>query len=479
MKVNFMRAAQFVLVLSLVLFGSCHKQSSTHKITGKAKDTIDLPQIRERGKLVAVTDYNSTNYFIYRGQPMGYQFELLQQLADHLGIKLEVIVSNSLEEAFDKLNNGECDLIAENLTVTTKRKTFVDFTTPHSQTRQVLVQRKPENYVSMTARQIDEGVIRNQLDLAEKTIYVQQNSAYAQRLYNLQEEIGDSINVKEVPDETEELIAKVADGEINYTVCDENVAMVNATYYPNIDIQTAISFPQKIAWGVRKGSPELKEEIDDWLVKFKRTKRYALLYNKYFRNQKSASIVSSDYFAINSGKISAYDKYIKKASAEIGWDWRLLASMIYQESRFNPQVRSWAGAYGLMQLMPNTAARFGVDDDSPPSANIYAGVQFIKWLEKRFEGKIKDSTQRIKFVLAAYNAGYGHVLDAQRLAAKYGKNPNVWDNNVDFFMKNKSKPKYYQDPVVKYGYCRGNQPYNYVNEIIDRYDHYKNIIAER
>ena len=156
-----------------------------------------------------------------------------------------------------------------------------------------------------------------------------------------------------------------------------------------------------------------------------------------------------------------------------------MASLIYQESRFKPKAKSWAGAYGLMQLMPTTARRFGVSKKSPPEKHIKAGVDFIKWLDKRFEKRgMTDEEEKIKFILASYNVGLGHILDARRLAIKDGKDPDIWENNVDEYILKKSNPKYYKDPVVKYGYCRGSETYNYVYQILDRYEHYKNIIPE-
>lgn len=438
----------------------------------------DLNEIRENGKLVVLTDFNSTNYFIYRGQPMGYQYELLQELADHLKIKLDVIVSNDLEESFNYLVEGRCNLIAINLTVTKERRTYFDFTEPHTQTRQVLVQRKPDNWKSLTKSELDKKLIRNQLELARKMIYVEKSSSYAERLKNLSDEIGDSIFIEEVQEDSEQLISLVAAGDIDYTVCDENVALVNQTYYPNIDVSTAISFPQNLAWAVQKGADILKHEINTWLIGFKKTTKYAVIYNKYFRNQRSSQIVSSDYFSLTSGKISAYDPLIKKYSKQIGWDWRLLASVIYQESRFDPNAESWAGAFGLMQLMPNTARRFGVDRNSPPEQHIRAGVEFIQWLNDRFKVKIPDEQERIKFILASYNIGYGHIEDAMNLAEKNGKDPGIWDKNVDEFLMMKSNPKYYLDPVVKYGYCRGIETYNFVSEVLARYNDYKNIISD-
>jgi len=305
---------------------------------------------------------------------------------------------------------------------------------------------------------------------------VQSGSVYANRLRSLSDEIGGGINIKEVQFESEQLIQKVALKEIDYAVCDENVGLVNATYFPQLDAATAISFPQNVAWGVRHRSDSLRAEIDNWLLEFKKTKQYALLYNKYFRNQHSAERISSDYYVLGSGKISRFDEAIKKESEKIGWDWRLLASMIYQESRFNPEAQSWAGAFGLMQLMPGTAQNYGISKNSSPEAQIRAGTSFLKWLDDRFIDVIDDPNERIKFVLAAYNIGYGHVQDARRLAERYGEDPNVWHGSVEEWLMKKSDPDYYTDQVVKYGYARGIETSNYVKEVIDRYEHYKNFV---
>lgn len=462
------------IMLFIILAFSCIRVSNP---TPGQEIVSILKQISERGVLRVVTDFNSTSYFIYRGQPMGYQYEMLQELADHLGVSLEVSVNNSLEEKFELLETGKVDLIAVNLAVTKERKAIMDFTVPHTQTHQVLVQRKPSDWKNLSMKAIEDSLVRNQLDLANKSIYVQRNSSYAKRLYNLSDEIGDSINIIEVDIGSEKLIEMVASGEIDYTVSDENVAQVNQTYFDNIDIETPVSFPQNLAWAVAKGSDDLKLAIDTWLTDFKKTKKYAVLYQKYYRNKRSAEIVESDYFSNNSGKISPYDLIIKQMSEDIGWDWRLLASMVYQESRFNPHAKSWAGAFGLMQLMPSTAKRFGVGQGSPPKMQIRAGIMFIQWLDDRLKF-IEDINEREKFILASYNVGLGHVLDARALAVKHGKNPDVWNGNVADFLLKKSDPKVYSDPVVKYGYCRGTEPYHYVAEILERYEHYKNLVEE-
>jgi len=437
----------------------------------------DLPAILKRGVIKATTDYNSTNYFVYRGQPMGFHLELLRLFAEHIGVELEIFVSNNLDENFSCLMaDGECDIIAMDLAVTLSKRNLFAFTEPHSQTRQILVQRRPENWYHLRSAEIEDLLIRSQLDLAGKTIHVQRNSLHLVRLRNLMEEIGDTIFIVEVDQETEMLIERVANGEIEFTVSDEHVAMVNQTYYPNLDIQTPLSFMQNLSWAVRNDTPLLKAAIDEWMANFTGTRQYATLYARYFQNPRSSLMTKSPFHSLGGGKISVFDDYFKKYSEIVGWDWRLIASLAFQESRFNNDAVSWAGAYGIMQLMPATGDMFNVTPESAPIENIVAGIRYLDWIDRRLKEFIEDDKERIKFILAAYNVGVGHVLDARRLAEKYGKNPNIWKDNVDYYVLNKSKPKYYMDPVVRHGFARGSEPYNYVTEILERYEHYKNTV---
>jgi peptidoglycan lytic transglycosylase F len=466
-----------ILIICLeVFFASCKKNPDTSPITPAV--TFDLDSIRARGRLIAVTDFNSTSYFIYKGEPMGFHYELLSAFADHIGVDLELITENQLEHAFEFLNSGQADLLAMGLTINSTRKNDILFTTPIYETRQVLVQHKPRHWRFMTADELDRNLIRNQLDLAHLAIFVQKGSSHAERLRSLATEIGDSINIIEVPYEAEELIRNVERGDIQYAVVDENIARVSSTYYPDIDINTPVSFPQNIGWGVRKQNSEmLLAALDSWLSAYKKTEDYALLYAKYFKNERSGRIIKSDYYAASTGKISRWDGIIKNASRNINWDWRLLASLIYQESRFDPYVKSRAGAYGLMQVMPVTGKTLGIDITSSPSNNIKAGTAYLNHLQAIFDPKVKDEHERIKFILAAYNAGPGHILDAMRLTEKHGLDPQVWDN-VAIWLKKKSDPKYYNDTVVRHGYFKGTESINFVTEILDRFEHYKNFVPE-
>ncbi len=465
-----------VLVLLIgLLFAACKS-----KVNKQVKKESDLQRIIKKGKIVALTGYNAYSYFIYKGQPMGYEYSLLKLFGKYLNVNVEIKVVPSLSEMFRKLRSGQGDLIAFNLTVTNERRKLVAFTHYLNTTKQVLVQRLPKNWRLMTRDDIEKSLIRSPLELDGKTIYVLAHSSYVTRLENLSEEIGGKINIVEADSNlsTEDLIELVAQGKIDYTVSDENVARLSQAYLPNIDVNTPISFPQKIAWAVRKSSKKLLDTLNVWIDKMKRKTIFYVLYNKYYKNRIAyARRRRSVYFTSVSGKISKYDSLIKKYSKWIGWDWRLAASLIYQESQFNPQAKSWAGAVGLMQLMPETAASFGAKDPLDPYQSLKAGFKYLKWLNKFWNRHIKDENERIKFVLASYNIGPGHILDAMRLAGKYGADSTVWFGNVEKFLRLKSRRKYFTDPVVRYGYSDGRETIKYVREILERYYHYKQLIT--
>ncbi len=216
--------------------------------------------------------------------------------------------------------------------------------------------------------------------------------------------------------------------------------------------------------------------VNEWLTNFYSSPIAKALANKIFGSQKSSILwLKSSINFVRKGRLSEYDESFKKFAKVIDWDWRLLAALAFQESKFDPKAQSWAGANGIMQLMPETALKYGVDSLSSPQEHIKAGAMYIKWLEEQWKDKIPDPEERKKFVMASYNVGIGHVFDARRLAAKFNRNPNHWED-VAFYLKNKANPRYYNDAVVYYGYCRGDEPVNFVKEIFERYRHYRQLV---
>ncbi|MBO3699414.1 transporter substrate-binding domain-containing protein [Roseivirga sp. E12] len=477
--VSKLRVCLVVLLPCIILFECANKgasESTEEQATIQAAPIyFDLDQIKTRGSLIAVVDNSTTGYFIYRGRPIGYEYELLTRLAKYLKVELEVRITADIQGAFDMLDSGEADIMAYHLTVTKERNRKVAFTEPHNNVPQVLVQRKPKNWRQMKLHEIEASLIRSTIDLGGKTVYTRKGSAFSDRLLNLSDEIGEDIVIDEVEGavDTEMLIKMVLDGDIEYTIADQDVAMINATYYPDLDVETPISFPQKIAWAVRKNATDLKSIVDDWLVDMKKSPDFFVIYNRYFKNRKSQNYkVQSAYSSFSKDRISPYDDLIKEAAQKLDMDWLLLTSIVFQESKFDPESESWVGAQGLMQLTNNVIEEYEVDDVFDPEENIMAGADHLKWLMEYWSADIADENELIKFVLGSYNVGQGHVRDAMKLAKKYDADPLIWENSVAKYLELKSTPEYYQDPIVVYGYCRGSEPVKYVREILTRYDQY-------
>lgn len=470
----------FILFFSLVYSCKDTPQSFTDSPVSQPLIKRDLDAIKKDGKLKALTVYSGTSYFLYKGQPMGYEYDLLKRFAKHLDLELEMIVVKDLDELITKLNAGEGDILAHGMATTALRKTAVSFTNYLYLTKQVLVQKKPDSWRTMHWHKLENSLIQDAIELLDDTVSIRKGSSYSERIANLSDELGGTITVNTLSGEipTDEIIKQVAKGDIKYTIADNNIAKIMASYYPILDIEVPVSFSQRIAWATRKNSPELLKATNLWLEDIKKEVDYNVIYNKYFKNKKDfRRRVKSDFYSLNNEEISPYDDLIQTHAEKIDWDWRLVASLIYQESRFDPNNSSWANAKGLMQLMPKTAEELGVEDRSDPTQSISGGTKYLNQIWNNFDN-IKDTTQRAKFTMASYNCGLYHVKDAQKLAAARGLDSLVWDDNVDDMILALSHRKNYNNPIIKYGYVRGIEPYNYVNQIYERYAHYTQFIAE-
>lgn len=423
----------------------------------------DLQQIKDSGELVVLTLYSSTSYFIYRGQDMGFQYELSEQFAKSLGVKLRIEIARNVLELIEKLLAGKGDLIAYNLPITKEWKDSLIYCGEEVITHQVIVQRAGGR----------EKPLKDVIELIGKDVYVKPGKYY-ERLVNLDKELGGGIHIHEVTNDSisvEDLITQVSQGKIPYTAADNDVAQLNTTYYPNLNIGLSISFDQRASWAVRKDCPELAAAADKWHEENMTSPAYTASMKRYFEISKA--IVHSPILSLREGKISLYDNLFKKYAPEINWDWRLLATLAYTESNFDSTAVSWAGAKGLMQLMPVTARAMGLPEgrEQNPEESIKAAVKYIGATARSF-AKVPEE-ERINFVLASYNSGIGHVLDAMALAEKYGKNKYVWRDNVENFILLKSNEEYFTDPVCKNGCFRGIETYNFVRDITSRYEQYK------
>lgn len=425
-----------------------------------------LEGIEQRGVLNVCSYYNTTDYYVYKGVPKGFHYELVKDLADHLGVKLNIEINSNIEESIQKLNDGKYDLIAMSLSVTDARKKQIRFTESLFNTSRVLVQQKQTD-----------SLIQNVQDLRGKEIFIQQGTSTKNFLQQLNDSLHLELKITELPDLTyEDILLKIEKGELPRTVIDRNVADIASQYMSNIDCSLRLSEEEPVAWAVSENASLFAHEINTWLAPIKKSSTFNVLYNRYYKSSYNTSLHNSKYYKLKKGSISNFDPIIKREAAIIDWDWRLLAAVVYEESGFDPEAASHVGAVGLMQLMPETANQLGFNDFVKPADNIHVGAYYLKYLENIFSKYDMEPLERKKFALAAYNAGPGHVFDAMRLAEAHGKKNNVWDKHVDYFLLNKSHSAYYRDTVVRYGYCDGKQTYNFVNDIIENYAHYKNTI---
>ncbi|MGL5979584.1 MAG: transglycosylase SLT domain-containing protein [Phocaeicola sp.] len=451
-----------ILFVLLGIWGCSSKPQATQV------DEYDLQQIKESDTLTVLTLSGSTSYFDYKGEPMGFQYELAEQFAQYIGVNLEIKIAPNVKELVRMLNDKEGDLIAYYLPITKELKEEITFCGEEVVTHQVLVQKNKKR-----------GLITDVTELIGKEVYVKPGK-YANRLTNLNQELGGGIQIHLVDNDsisTEDLVSKVAKGEIDYTICDNDLARLNKTYYTNLHITLPIGFDQRASWATRKSSPLLAAIATKWHEENATSPSYLASAKRYF--EKSKQTIHSSILSLKEGKISHFDELFKKYAKEIDWDWRLLAALAYTESNFDTTAVSWAGAQGLMQLMPRTARAMGVPPgkEHNPEESIKAAVKYIGLTRRTFQ-KIPSQEEQVLFTLAAYNAGLGHVLDAMALAEKYGKNRYKWEGNVAEYLLLKSHEEYFNDSVCKNGYLRGSETYAFVHDIVKRADNYRKKVKE-
>lgn len=458
----------YLLIIVCICMLACHQKPQQQAVP--TIEHYDLPQMKDSGVLVALTLNSSISYFDYRGEPMGFQYELAKQFSQSLGMKLELKTAHSTEDLVSMLLQGEGDLIAYPLPITKAFKDSLSFCGEDIITHQVLVQRNGNK---------KQKALTNVTELIGKDVYAKPGK-HLERLINLDKELGGGIRIHEVTNDSitnEDLIMQVSNGTIDYTISDNDLARLNKTYYSNLNINLAVSFDQKASWAVRKTSPLLSEAADQWHKENMTSPAYKASTKRYFENSKR--LPHGPILSIKDGKISHFDHLFKKYAKEIGWDWRIIASLAYNESNFDTTAVSWAGAKGLMQLMPQTARALGIPEgkEQNPEESVKAATKYLAQISRSFT-KVTDPDEKIKFILGSYNAGIGHVFDAMALAEKYGKNKYVWDDNVATYILLKSNEDYFNDPVCKNGYFRGRETFNFVKDILGRTEMYKQKIKE-
>lgn len=428
----------------------------------RERHTGDLTTIKRIRTLRVATRNSAANYFLWRGQLLGFEYELARRFADQLGVRLEVVVAGTGESLLDMVRDGRADVAAAFLTPPTREGTEdIAWSRPyHHAMRQVVTDDRDRS-------------IRGIDDLHGRTFHVDSDSDAWDLLEGLREQRGIEVELRAVPPDeaAETTIAKVASGEYDLTLADDHIVRSIRVWNDRVRPVLDLGEPVSHRWAVRADNDALHAAVNRYLEQTYRSEFYNVVYAKYFKDHERIQRFQAQRVDLsNDRQLSPYDDIVREYAGQYGFDWRLLVAQMFQESGFNTDSRSWVGARGLMQIMPRTAQQVGVTGDlSDPEVNIHASILYLDWLRDRFEEDLAVQ-DRMWFMLAAFNAGTGHVRDARRLADRLGLDPDRWFDNVEVAMLKLSQPKYYQR--ARFGYVRGNEPVEYVRAIRERYQAY-------
>jgi membrane-bound lytic murein transglycosylase F len=422
------------------------------------------PLSRKKIKVLALHSINS--FFLYDGEEHGLEYELLHLYAKHADLLIDIVTVENYKQMYDSMSHGNFDVAMGTLFV----NAAMDSITPFSNTlyhSDVILATSGEDTPS-SKKSSPMNVIHH----SPIHFWMHENDSIHQHFR-------DSINHLEVDLSKEVALEKVARKEFPSLLIDKHDFLIMHSYFPHLTEHAVIQPEQPVGFAFNPHSELLKDHFNAWHAKKRHSTDYQYTLRKY--GDHSAFIkekLKYEMPVIRKGIISKYDSLIKQYATKEAFDWKLIAAIIHQESRFRPHIVSPVGAYGLMQLMPSVAKTYKINFKklSAPDLNIATGTKYFRWIYNHFDKPEFSEDDKIKFSLASYNAGIGHVYDARALARKYNLNPNVWTDNVEVMLLNKSSRKYYTDPVVKHGHCRGYETRVYVRNIMQYYEHYLNFL---
>lgn len=431
----------FTLLLSVML-SACEKPSTFEKIA-------------QHKTLHVITRNAPAVYYEGREGPMGFEYDLAKLFADELGLALEIKVASTRTQILSALDNEYTNIAAAGMVASLDRANRYKYSLPYMQATPVVVYR----YGSTRPRSIK--------DIIGKQIAVVSDSFHNDELDTLKLKTPE-LQWSALDVETIDLMKMVQDKEIDYAIITSSELDIHQAYYPRVKLGFSIGEAQQVAWYFPNSTDQTL--IGRANLFFKRIEEDGTLLNlkeRYFGHLEQLNYVGARTFIkhINS-RLPKYDEHFKLTADEYGLDWKLMASMGYQESHWRPNATSPTGVRGLMMLTRITAKEMGIKNRLDPEASITGGTRYLAKIKGRMDEQITEP-DRTWFALAAYNVGYGHLEDARLLTKKGGKDPNKW-LDVKEFLPLLQKKKYYKQ--TRYGYARGNEPVIYVQNIRRYYD---------
>ena len=423
----------------------------------------DLEGIKRRGVLRVLTRNSSATYFIARGAQRGFQYELTLAFAKSLGVRVAVVVPPSRTALIEALLTGEGDLIAAGMSMTPARAERVRFTSPLMSAKRVVAIHEQSSKQLNSLEDLDDFVL-----------HINEGSTMHRDALMLQRTLGRPLKMVFIDDdaEMEEAARRVAAGIYEAILIDDNLLALAQAAGGQLTAALPFGQARPKAWAVHPGAVDLQAAAEKFLRGAKRNGLMKILYARYYRPTALGARRARDlnYRADDFGRISPYDDLFKEAGAATGIDWRLLAAVAYTESRFRPDAESNWGAVGLMQVLPNTGREVGFRNIREPRNNVMAGARYLRRLARRFEEDGVSKREQIRFAVAAYNAGLGHIRDARKLAKLTKKDPDKWFGQVEEALKLKMDRRWHEK--TRFGYARATETVAYVAAVQTRYDAY-------
>jgi len=453
-------------LLLLAMLSACEEKTAS-RVSAISRHR-SVHEIQRSGKLLLGTSISPVSFYYYRNSSAGFEYEMMKAVAKYMRLKLEVIPVADDSMLYTMLQRGEIDAAAHaDIHLPGNQDPSVAFSTPTYYPQIVLV-----HYDSAGGHFADSSYYHS-VKLAAisapsselEHIPLNEIITYYSKYFQIR---------KDDTASSYELLDAMISTKKGMVVTTDIAAVLSGRSNSKGIVLDPLSRKCELSYLLPAGASTFNDSINTAISAVIKTPLYARLVRKYF----DAAIIpvelpiASGKVALVHGHLSAYDEIIKRHAASVNIDWRLLSAIIYKESNFTPNIASDYGAQGLMQLVPETGRNFGATDLFDPEQNVKAGVGYIRYLQKYWEPRVADSTERINFVLASYNAGLGHIIDARNLASKYGDNPNIWLGHVDLFLLKKAEPRYYKDPVCKIGYCRGVETLDFVHSVLAKYQSY-------
>lgn len=441
------RRSMFALIVAL-LMGGCDFQAEN----AEQVETRSLEQIRADGTLVVLTRNAPTTYYLDRhGKPAGPEYELVSAFAESLGVEVEFKRLGTVAEILAALEAGKGDLAAAGLTVTEARRSRFRFGHSYQPvTQQVVCRRGGETPESVA-------------DLVGLDLEVIASSSYVERLEQLRADEHPELAWDETYDKTtEQLLVEVWAQRLDCTVADSTIVDINRRYYPELTAPFNLSRTQALAWALPWQRADVADAIEDWLDAFEESGQLAQWEEAHYGFFEVFDYVDTRVLIRRiDQRFPRFREQFAAAARQYDLPPALLAAQGYQESHWNPKARSPTGVRGIMMLTRITAKEVGVSNRLDPAQSIWGGAKYLARMRTRLPDSVVEP-DRTWLALAAYNVGWGHLLDARKLSDDLGLDPDQW-RNLRVILPKLSDPAFYED--LKYGYARGSEPVRYVQRI--------------